>query len=128
MVKDQASDLPDAAPSSSGRSPFIERVIETSARNKFLVLIFVIFGIAAGIWALERTPLDAIPDLSDVRLSFTPIGKVARRSVEDQIVSGFFEVHRGPESEIVRESMFGKSFVYVIFQDGIDIYWARSGD
>ena len=54
MVSDEAGGSPDAAALQPGRSPFIERVIEMSARNKFLVFIFVLFGVAAGIWALQR--------------------------------------------------------------------------
>ena len=68
MVNDDAAGSTDAAEVKTSRSPFIERVIEASARNKFLVFIFVLFAIAAGIWALQRTSLDAIPDLSDVQV------------------------------------------------------------
>ena len=104
-------------------------MIETSARNKFLVIIFVLFGIAAGIWAIQRTPLDAIPDLSDVQvIVYTDWEGRSPDLVEDQItypVSSKFIA--APKVKFVRgESMFGKSFVYVIFQDGTDIYWARS--
>ena len=129
MVNDDPGAAPDSAALPSGRSPFIERVIETSARNKFLVVIFVIFGVAAGIWALQRTPLDAIPDLSDVQvIVYTDWEGRSPDLVEDQItypVSSKFIA--APKVKFVRgESMFGKSFVYVIFQDGTDIYWARS--
>jgi len=129
MVNDEAGGSPDAAALQPGRSPFIERVIELSARNKFLVFIFVIFGVAAGVWALQRTPLDAIPDLSDVQvIVYTDWEGRSPDLVEDQItypVSSKFIA--APKVKFVRgESMFGKSFVYVIFQDGTDIYWARS--
>src|SRR5881275_2242947 len=112
-----------------GRSPFIERIIEASAKNKFLVVIFTIFGIAGGIWALIRTPLDAIPDLSDVQvIVYTEWEGRSPDLVEDQItypISTRFIA--APKVKFVRgESMFGKSFIYVIFQDGTDIYWARS--
>ena len=63
-----ADEVPGADSRRSERSPFIERIIEASARNKFLVFIFVLFAVAAGVWALQRTPLDAIPDLSDVQV------------------------------------------------------------
>ena len=111
------------------RETFIERVIEVSARNKFLVFIFVIFAIAGGIWALQRTPLDAIPDLSDVQvIVYTDWEGRSPDLIEDQItypISSTFIA--APKVKFVRgESMFGKSFVYVIFQDGTDIYWARS--
>ncbi|HEX3446520.1 MAG TPA: efflux RND transporter permease subunit, partial [Chthoniobacterales bacterium] len=107
----------------------IERVISASARNPFLVVVFVIFGIAAGIFALNQTPLDAIPDLSDVQvIVYTDWEGRSPDLVEDQItypISTKFIA--APKVKFVRgESMFGKSFVYVIFQDGTDIYWARS--
>ena len=77
----------DGQPSSSApRETFIERVIAASARNRFLVFIFVIFAIAAGIWALQRTPLDAIPDLSDVQvIVYTDWEGRSPDLVEDQI-------------------------------------------
>ncbi len=107
----------------------IGRLIETSARNPFLVLVFTLFAIAGGIWAIQRTPLDAIPDLSDVQVIIsTDWEGRAPDLVEDQItypISTRFIA--APHVKFVRgESMFGKSFVYVIFQDGTDIYWARS--
>ena len=110
-------------------APFIERIIALSARNKFLVIIFVLFGIAAGIWAIRQTPLDAIPDLSDVQvIVYTDWEGRSPDLIEDQItypISTKFIA--APKVKFVRgESMFGKSFVYVIFQDGTDIYWARS--
>ena len=107
----------------------IERIIEASARNKFLVIIFAIFGVAGGIYALRQTPLDAIPDLSDVQvIVYTDWEGRSPDLVEDQItypISTRFIA--APKVKFVRgESMFGKSFVYVIFEDGTDIYWARS--
>src|SRR6266705_3531770 len=107
----------------------IERIIEASARNKFLVFIFAIFGVAAGVYGLIHTPLDAIPDLSDVQvIVYTDWEGRSPDLVEDQItypISTRFIA--APKVKFVRgESMFGKSFVYVIFQDGTDIYWARS--
>src|SRR3954468_17506703 len=127
----------EASPSSQSpqggaeqRKPFLlERVIEASGRNVFLVVILVIFGIAGGIWALNKTPLDAIPDLSDVQvIVYTDWEGRSPDLVEDQItypISTRFIA--APKVKFVRgESMFGKSFVYVIFEDGTDIYWARS--
>src|SRR3954468_13440810 len=107
----------------------LERIIEASGRNTFLVLILVVFGIAAGVWCLSRTPLDASPDLSDVQvIVYTDWQGRSPDLVEDQItypISTRFIA--APKVKFVRgESMFGKSFVYVIFQDGTDIYWARS--
>ena len=112
------------------RKPFVlERIIEASARNAFLIIILALLGIAGGIWALMRTPLDAIPDLSDVQvIVYTDWEGRSPDLVEDQItypISTNFIA--APKVKFVRgESMFGKSFVYVIFEDGTDIYWARS--
>src|SRR6058998_2378238 len=120
-------------PSSQSPPPrkefLLERIIEASGRNLFLVFILVIFGIAGGIWALNKTPLDAIPDLSDVQvIVYTDWEGRSPDLVEDQItypISTRFIA--APKVKFVRgESMFGKSFIYVIFQDGTDIYWARS--
>src|SRR3989442_14883260 len=119
------SDAPHAP-----RSRFLlERVIEASSRNPFLIIILTILGIAGAIWALSRTPLDAIPDLSDVQvIVYTDWEGRSPDLVEDQItypISTRFIA--APKVKFVRgESMFGKSFIYVIFQDGTDIYWARS--
>src|SRR5437870_5525675 len=107
----------------------IERIIEWSARNKFLIALLTIFGIAAGIYALRRTPLDAIPDLSDVQvIVYTDWEGRSPDLVEDQITYPISTVFiAAPKVKFVRgESMFGKSFVYVVFEDGTDIYWARS--
>src|SRR5439155_1173607 len=95
----------------------------------FLVVILTVFGIAGGIWALNKTPLDAIPDLSDVQvIVYTEWEGRSPDLVEDQItypISTRFIA--APKVKFVRgESMFGKSFIYVIFEDGTDIYWARS--
>ncbi len=115
---------------SNSSKPFLlERLIEASARNPFLVIILVIFGIAGGLWALNKTPLDAIPDLSDVQVIIaTDWPGRSPDLVEDQItypISTKFIA--APKVKFVRgETMFGKSFVYVIFEDGTDIYWARS--
>src|SRR5258705_929739 len=107
----------------------IERLIEASARNKFLVLIFAIFGVATGVYGLLKVPLDAIPDLSDVQvIVYTDWEGRSPDLVEDQITYPISTVFiAAPKVKFVRgESMFGKSFVYVIFEDGTDIYWARS--
>src|SRR5690348_14083720 len=111
------------------REMFIDRVIEGSARNKFLVFIFTIFAVAAGFYGLMHTPLDAIPDLSDVQvIVYTDWEGRSPDLVEDQITYPISSVFiAAPKVKFVRgESMFGESFVYVIFEDGTDIYWARS--
>src|SRR3977135_4047836 len=107
----------------------IERIIGISSRNPFLVIMITLFGIAGGIYALIQIPLDAIPDESDVQvIVYTDWEGRSPDLVEDQItypISTKFIA--APKVKFVRaESMFGKSFVYVIFQDGTDIYWARS--
>lgn len=119
-------ETPPATPRSE---TLIERIIEASARNKFLIFIFTLFAIAGGIYGLTKTPLDAIPDLSDVQvIVYTDWEGRSPDLVEDQItypISTRFIA--APKVKFVRgESMFGKSFVYVIFEDGTDIYWARS--
>jgi len=126
----------EAEPTAQGKGPadgkretLIERIIAASARNKFLVFIFTIFAVAAGIYGLIHTPLDAIPDLSDVQvIVYTEWEGRSPDLVEDQITYPISTVFiAAPKVKFVRgESMFGKSFVYVIFQDGTDIYWARS--
>src|SRR3989449_1342586 len=113
----------------SNAPTLVERLIEASARNAFLVIVLVVFAVAGGIWALTQTPLDAIPDLSDVQvIVYTDWEGRSPDLVEDQItypISTRFIA--APKVKFVRgESMFGKSFIYVIFQDGTDIYWARS--
>ena len=109
--------------------PLTARLIDVSARNPFLVIVFIILGIAGGIYALYKTPLDAIPDLSDVQvIVYTDWAGRSPDLIEDQITYPVTAKFIGaPKVKFVRgESMFGKSFVYVIFQDGTDIYWARS--
>src|SRR5258708_29376222 len=107
----------------------IERIIAASVRNRFLVFVFTLFAIVAGIYTLKRAPLDAIPDLSDVQVTvYTEWEGRSPDLVEDQVtypISTAFIA--APKVRFVRgESMFGKSFFYVIFQDGTDIYCARS--
>src|SRR5207247_8546903 len=107
----------------------IERIIAANVSNRFLVFVFTLFAVAAGIYALKNTPLDAIPDLSDAQvIVYTEWEGRSPDLVEDQVtypISTAFIA--APKVRFVRgESMFGKSFVYVIFQDGTDIYWARS--
>jgi Cu(I)/Ag(I) efflux system membrane protein CusA/SilA len=123
-------DTPTSARPTEQRKPYLlERIIEASARNAFLVIILALFGVTGGLWALMHTPLDAIPDLSDVQvIVYTDWDGRSPDLVEDQItypISTKFIA--APKVKFVRgESMFGKSFVYVIFEDGTDIYWARS--
>ncbi len=107
----------------------IDRVIEYSARNRFLVVLLVFFATAAGVWSIRQSPLDAIPDLSDVQvIVFTDWPGRSPDIVEDQITYPIFSTMiAAPKVKHVRgESMFGYSFVNVVFQDGTDLYWARS--
>ncbi|EKD35860.1 MAG: hypothetical protein ACD_75C01747G0001, partial [uncultured bacterium] len=107
----------------------IKAIIEASIRNKFLVLMLTVFVIAGGIWAMLRTPLDAIPDLSDVQvIVFTEYPGQAPQVVEDQVTYPLTTAMLSvPFSKVVRGySFFGLSFTYIIFEDGTDMYWARS--
>ena len=107
----------------------IERIIEASARNRFLIFLMVIFLSAMGIWALKNTPLDAIPDLSDVQvIVYTPWMGRNPTIMEDQVTYPIVTTMiSAPKVKFVRGfSDFGFSYVYIIFEDGTDIYWARS--
>jgi len=107
----------------------LSRLIEWSARNMFLVLVAALAITAGGIYAVAKTPLDALPDLSDVQvIVFTEVPGQAPQVVEDQITYPLTTAMLSvPRSKVVRGfSFFGASFVYVIFEDGTDIYWARS--
>ncbi|HET7158668.1 MAG TPA: efflux RND transporter permease subunit, partial [Burkholderiales bacterium] len=107
----------------------LNALIEWSARNRFLVVIATIFVVIAGAYALIKTPLDALPDLSDVQvIIYTEYSGQAPQVVEDQVTYPLTTAMLSvPKSRVVRGfSFFGASFVYVIFEDGTDIYWARS--
>jgi len=107
----------------------IEKIIELSIKNKFLVILGTLFIILGGIYALVRTPLDAIPDLSDVQvIIFTEYPGQAPQVVEDQVTYPLTtSMLAVPFAKVVRGySFFGFSFVYIIFEDGTDMYWARS--
>jgi Cu(I)/Ag(I) efflux system membrane protein CusA/SilA len=105
------------------------KVIQWSIQNKFLVLLSAVFLIAAGIYSLSQTPLDAIPDLSDVQvIVYTEYPGQAPQIVEDQVTYPLTtQMLSVPYAKVVRGySFFGFSFVYIIFEDGTDMYWARS--
>ena len=107
----------------------LNALIDWSARNKFLVVLASIFVTLAGIYAVLKTPLDALPDLSDVQvIVYTEVPGQAPQVVEDQVTYPLTTAMLSvPKSKVVRGfSFFGASFVYVIFEDGTDIYWARS--
>ena len=104
-------------------------IIEWSVANKLIVLVFAAAAAAAGIVAMRRTPLEALPDLSDVQVIVqTEYPGQAPQIVEDQLTYPIAtEMLKVPGARAVRGySFFGVSFVYVIFDDGVDLYWARS--
>ena len=107
----------------------IARIIALSARNTMFILLATILIIGAGLYAVLNTPLDAIPDLSDPQvIVFTDYPGQAPQVVEDQVTYPLTTALLAvPKSKVVRGfSFFGVSFVYVVFEDGTDIYWARS--
>jgi Cu(I)/Ag(I) efflux system membrane protein CusA/SilA len=107
----------------------IKNIIGFSLKNRFLVLLATAFVVAWGIYSLNRTPLDAIPDLSDVQvIIFTEFPGQAPQIVEDQVTYPLTTAMLSvPFAKVVRGySFFGLSFVYIIFEDGTDMYWARS--
>jgi len=107
----------------------IDKIIEWSVNNKFMVVLATFFIIVAGILAMINTPLDAIPDLSDVQvIIYTEYPGQAPQVVEDQVTYPLTTAMLSvPFAKVVRGySFFGYSFVYLIFEDGTDIYWARS--
>ena len=107
----------------------LNKIIEWSVRHVFLVLFGTLFIVAWGIYSVVHTPVDAIPDLSDVQvIVYTEYPGQAPQVVEDQVTYPLTTAMLSvPKSKVVRGfSNFGASFVYVIFEDGTDIYWARS--
>ncbi|WP_455377164.1 efflux RND transporter permease subunit, partial [Petrachloros mirabilis] len=107
----------------------VERIIEFSARNRFIVFLLVFGLAAAGLWAMKHTPVDAIPDLSDTQvIIYTKWPGRSPDLVEDQITYPIVSaLLSAPKVTVVRGfSDFGFSYVYVLFKDGTDIYWARS--
>src|SRR5947209_10395812 len=107
----------------------IAKLIRWSIANRFLVLLATVALSAWGIWAASRTPLDAIPDLSDVQVIIrTTYPGQAPQIVENQITYPLTTTMLSvPGAKTVRGfSFFGDSFVYVLFDDGTDLYWARS--
>ncbi|MFQ5585356.1 MAG: efflux RND transporter permease subunit [Thermodesulfobacteriota bacterium] len=107
----------------------LKRIIEFSINNRFLVILFTVFVIGWGIISMRSTPLDAIPDLSDVQvIIYTEYPGQAPQVVEDQITYPLTTAMLSvPYAKVVRGySFFGFSFVYIIFEDGTDMYWARS--
>jgi copper/silver efflux system protein len=107
----------------------LNKIIDWSGRNVFLVLLATVFVTVAGVYAVMKTPIDALPDLSDVQvIVYTEYPGQAPQVVEDQVTYPLTTAMLSvPKSKVVRGfSFFGASFVYIIFEDGTDIYWARS--
>ncbi|MCK5680076.1 efflux RND transporter permease subunit, partial [bacterium] len=107
----------------------IKWIIESSVRNRFFVIIVTAIVIAAGLWAMWNTPVDAIPDLSDVQvIIFTEYPGQAPQVVEDQVTYPLTTAMLSvPFAKTVRGySFFGFSLTYIIFEDGTNLYWARS--
>ncbi len=107
----------------------IGRLIELCARNRVLVLLATLILVGVGAWSLANTPLDALPDLSDTQvIVYTEVPGQAPQVVEDQVTYPLATALLAvPHAKVVRGfSNFGLSFVYVVFDDGTDLYWARS--
>ncbi len=110
------------------RGGVIEKIIGFSAHNKFLVLIFTAVALVWAVWAMKNVPLDAIPDLSDTQVIIYSRWDRSPDIIEDQVTYPIVSAMLGaPNVKAIRGfSDFGFSYVYVIFKDGTDIYWARS--
>ncbi len=107
----------------------VEKVIEYSIRNKYIIFLVAIFVFLGGAYAIQNIALDAIPDLSDVQvIIYTEYPGQAPQVVEDQVTYPLTTAMLSvPYAKVVRGySFFGFSFVYIIFEDGTDLYWARS--
>jgi len=106
----------------------IEKIIEFSAKNKYLVIIFVIAAMIGAVYSIKNIPLDAIPDLSDTQVIIYSRWDRSPDIIEDQVTYPIVSAMLGaPNVKAIRGfSDFGFSYVYVIFKDGTDIYWARS--
>src|SRR2546423_3069019 len=107
----------------------ISRLIDWCAANRFIVFTSVAFLTFAGLWSIQRVPLDALPDISDVQvIVHTPWAGQPPNVIEDQVTYPIVStLLAAPHVKAVRaQTMFGDSYVYVVFQDGTDLYWARS--
>jgi Cu(I)/Ag(I) efflux system membrane protein CusA/SilA len=106
----------------------IARWIDLCARNRFLVFTGTLFLVLAGIWSLRRVPLDALPDISDVQVIIHTAWDEPPNVIEDQVTYPIVTaLLAAPHVKAVRaQTMFGDSYVFVVFEDGTDLYWARS--
>jgi len=107
----------------------ISKIIAWCARNPFLVITGSVLLVLAGVWSLRRVPLDALPDISDVQVIIhTPWAGEPPNVIEDQVTYPIVTaLLAAPNVKNVRaQTMFGDSYVFVVFEDGTDLYWARS--
>src|SRR6202048_1653029 len=106
----------------------IGRWIDWCARNRFLVFTGTLLLVLAGVWAMNRIPLDALPDISDVEVIIHTPGEEPPNIIEDQVTYPIVTaLLAAPSVKAVRaQTMFGDSYVFVVFEDGTDLYWARS--
>ena len=112
-----------------GRHVMLSKIIEVCARNRFLVFTGVLMLTLAGIWSLQHVPLDALPDISDVQVIVrTAWAGEPPDVIEDQVTYPIVtSLLAAPHVKAVRaQTMFGDSYVYVVFADGTNLYWARS--
>src|SRR5450755_1955384 len=110
------------------RSAMIAKIIEFSAHNKYLVLLFTLVAVAGAFYCMQEVPLDAIPDLSDTQVIIYSRWDRSPDIIEDQVTYPIITSMLGaPRVKAIRGfSDFGYSYVYVIFDEGTDLYWARS--
>src|SRR4029077_525932 len=106
----------------------ISAIIEFSAKNRFVVFLLVSVAVAAGVWSMKTVPLDALPDLSDTQVIVYSRWDRSPDIIEDQVTYPVVTAMLGaPKVKAVRGySDFGYSYVYIVFEEGTDIYWARS--
>ncbi len=118
-----------AEPRASAAMGFVARIIDFSGRNRFFVVLGALILAVAGVWAARRTPLDALPDLSDTQVIVATEWMGQNPTlIEDQVTYPISTAFLGaPKVKSVRGfTMFGMSFVYVVFEEGTDLYWARA--
>src|ERR1700733_9212247 len=107
----------------------LARLIDLCARNRFLVFTTVLLLTLAGLWSLKHIPIDALPDISDVQvIVHTPWTGQPPDVIEDQVTYPIVtSLLAAPRVKAVRaQTMFGDSYVFIVFEDGADLYWARS--
>src|SRR6516165_7276270 len=110
-----------------GNVAMISRVIDWCARNRFLVFTGTFLLVLAGIWSLRSIPLDALPDISDIQvIVHVPWEGEPPNIIEDQVTCPIVTtLLAAPHVKAVRaQTMFGDSYVFVVFEDGTDLYWA----